>query len=553
MKKLLLFILTVAVGAWLVAQNAATPKPLAELTPAGALLYLEAKNLSALLSDWNTSAEKKNWLSSGNYQVFSRSRLYLRLQQTFEEYSETMGLPPDMTLLNSVAGGESALAIYDISNLEFVYLTRLPSARAMESALWKMKEKFQARTAAGTPYYVKTGGKPARTACFSIAGDLLILATREEALTGALALISGANATPVRREAWFEQAARATGAPGDLRMALNMEKLVRNPSFRSYWVQRNNSELRPFFAGMNDLVRTSGEVREERVLLRQEPVTAPDPNVVGGLLRLAQNAGLYRAWSQPEPSMVADLITRKVLWPGPVTTAESRVAPNASLDAAEIGSESDLETRIDAAPYQPPGLVFRTEAMQSLLTKQRPQAALHLQSGRRAADGVFVTNDSAIAVQAASDWDAAAVRDAIQKAVEGLYTTAKLGVQWRERQGFWELDGLAPVVMATRGRLLIISNRAEYLAAILPLATQTGGQQSIIYAAGYRSAGELANYTRIMQFIETPQGEGNGEPPLFSSNLASLARTLRRVQSTAIVSRDDGRMVKQTVTYRLGQ
>jgi hypothetical protein len=119
MKKLLLLAI-LGVGAWLVAQNAATPKPLAELTPAGAMLYLEAKNLSSLLTDWNGSAEKKTWLASDNYQVFSRSRLYLRLQQSFEEYSQTMGLAPDMTLLGSVAGGESALAIYDISNLEFV-------------------------------------------------------------------------------------------------------------------------------------------------------------------------------------------------------------------------------------------------------------------------------------------------------------------------------------------------------------------------------------------------------------------------------------------------
>ncbi len=550
MKKLLLIPLA-AVGAWLAAQNANAPKPLAEVTPAGALLYLEAKNFSSLLADWNNSPERKTWLASDNYQVFSRSRLYLRLKQSFEEYSETMGLAPDMTLVNSVAGGESALAIYDISNLEFVYLTRLPSARAMESALWKMKEKFQARTAAGTTYYVKTSGKPARTAAFAIAGDLLILSTREEALSGTLALISGASAAPVRREPWFDQAVRATGAPGDLRMALNMEKLARNPSFRSYWIQRNDQELRAFTAGMNDLVRSANEVREERVLLRQDPVAAPDPNAIGGLLRWTQNAGLYRAWSQPEPSFVTDLIVRKVLWPGLSGGPASRVAPGAAADGDQLGSEADLETRLDAAPYEPPGLVFRAEPIQSLWTNRKPQAVLQLQSGRRAADGVFVTNDSAIVVQGTADWGGAAVRDAIQKAVEGLYTSGRIGVQWRERQGLWELDGLASIVMATRGPLLFISNRSEYLAAVLPLASQPSGAQGITYAAGYRVTSELANYARIMRFIEAPQGEGNGEPPLFSANLASFARTLQRARSTAIVSRDDGRIVKQTVTYRL--
>jgi hypothetical protein len=36
-----------------------------------ALLYLQAKDFSALLADWNKSAEKQNWLKSSNYEVFS--------------------------------------------------------------------------------------------------------------------------------------------------------------------------------------------------------------------------------------------------------------------------------------------------------------------------------------------------------------------------------------------------------------------------------------------------------------------------------------------------
>ena len=37
-KRMLMAGSVLALGAWLVAQNAATPKPLAELTPAGAVL-----------------------------------------------------------------------------------------------------------------------------------------------------------------------------------------------------------------------------------------------------------------------------------------------------------------------------------------------------------------------------------------------------------------------------------------------------------------------------------------------------------------------------------
>lgn len=292
--KLLLLACAAAAALWLAAQNSSAPKPPGEMMPSGAMLYLEARNFGALVNDWNSSAEKKAWLATGNYQVFSRSRLYLRLKQAFEEYSNVTGVPPDMNLLGSAAGGESAIAIYDISGLEFLYVTRLPSAEAMQSVLWKAKGRFTARAAAGTPYYTRTDPVSRRTAAFAIAGDLLLAATREEALTGALGLLSGAAGNTVRREPWFDEAMREAGAPGEVRMVMNMEKLTRNPSFRSYWIQRNVSNLRQYSAAIDDLRRTPSEIREDRVLLRAEPTSAPDASAVAGLLRLTGRSSLDR-------------------------------------------------------------------------------------------------------------------------------------------------------------------------------------------------------------------------------------------------------------------
>lgn len=546
MKRLLPIAGIISLAVWLAAQNAAALKPLAEITPSGALLYLEARNFSALLRDWDASAEKKTWTAGDNYQVFSRSRLYLRLNQVFEEYSKATGVPPDLTLLRSVAGGESAMAIYDVSNLEFLYVTRLPAARAMESVLFKAKEKFVARNAAGTAYYSKTDGATRRTASFAIAGDLLLLATREEALTGALGLIAGGNGTPIRREPWFDEAAKATGAPGELRLVTNMEKLLRSPSFRSYWIQRNVPDLRQYSAGIGDLVRSAAEFREDRVLLRQDAIPAPDATAVAGLLRLTQNAGLYRAWAQPDPEFSLSMISAKILRPGPGGAAESRVAPAVSLEAGLRGDEADLETRIDGAPYEPPGVIYRPERLRELLAANRPQALLQLQSSRVTADRVFVANDSAVVLHGSSEWDEAAVRGAIRHAVEGLYTTSGIGVD----------DGLARIGLAVRGRLLLLSSRPGYLEPLLPLLQAAPQGAGGTYVAGYRAAAEVPDYTRIMRLIEAPQGTADqpqGEPPLFSANLSSLARTLQRVQSVAVLAHDNGRLVKQTVSYRLGR
>ena len=59
---------------WAAYQAAATPKvPLSSYVPSGALLYLQAKDFSALLAEWNRSPEKQAWMASSNYEVFSRS------------------------------------------------------------------------------------------------------------------------------------------------------------------------------------------------------------------------------------------------------------------------------------------------------------------------------------------------------------------------------------------------------------------------------------------------------------------------------------------------
>ena len=141
----MLFLLSaVSIGlGWAAYQATAAPEPaVSGYVPAGALLYLQAKDFSSLLSDWNASPQKQAWLASSNYEVFSRSRLLLRLRDAGRQFATAAGLPPDMNFLTQVAGGQSALALYDIGKLQFLYVTRSPSATAMQSQLWQTRARF---------------------------------------------------------------------------------------------------------------------------------------------------------------------------------------------------------------------------------------------------------------------------------------------------------------------------------------------------------------------------------------------------------------------------
>src|SRR5208337_4792684 len=223
--------------------------------------------------DWENSKEKQKWLASDNYQVFSRSRLFLRLQEAQRQFAVAAGAPPDMALLDSVAGGQSALALYDIGNLEFLYITRMPSARAMQNVLWTNREKFEPRKAAGIPYFIRTEPEKNRLVAFATSGDCLLLATLED-------------------ENWYKSAVSAAGRAGDLRLVLNLPLLVKSPHFRSYWIQRNIAALKQYSAEVADIHRSETEIREERVLLKANPPGDTEQRATASPAAMAELLGM---------------------------------------------------------------------------------------------------------------------------------------------------------------------------------------------------------------------------------------------------------------------
>src|SRR5262245_49735348 len=133
MKRLIIF-LAVAVACTGVGRSAfratvTPPSALSKLMPEGAVLFIEAKDFRSLVKDWDSSEQKRSWIQSDNYESFSRSRLFLRLKSAGDQFAVAAGLPPDMNFVSQAAGERSALAVYDIGKLQFLYVTYLPSAR----------------------------------------------------------------------------------------------------------------------------------------------------------------------------------------------------------------------------------------------------------------------------------------------------------------------------------------------------------------------------------------------------------------------------------------
>jgi hypothetical protein len=548
---------------------ATPPESLAGLMPPGALLYLETSDFKSLLNDWNDSNEKQLWLKSDNYRVFSRSRVFIKLQQAQSEFAAAVGFSPDMAFTDSVAGGRSALGLYDVGHLQFLYITQMPSARVMESVLWKAREKFEPRKAGGLAYFIHTEPAHHRVAAFATVGEYLFVATREDLIARALELYSGKAGPELSHEKWFEDAVHASAAPGDLRLALNMQALVRSPHFRSYWIQRNVSEFKPYEAEIADLHRSTNEFREDRVLLRE--TAAPPASMgseggrLGDILRFVpESAGIYRAWANPPAERVLDLLEQKVLSPHGGKGPTSRLAPQVALGGGVAGGEGDFETQIDVAPPVTTGGTMQTESLKKLFQDIPPTAVLQIESTRTAGDDVLVGTESAVVVSAAKDWDGSAARAALQSAVEPLWTTRGLGVQWirhaQDGKTYFELNGLDRLSVVADGRFLIIATRPQVLLSVLARGSAPAVGDVGTYAAGFRHAQEREQLIKLLGFIETPAASRlaafstvrGHAPHFFSENLGSLSGALARVESESIVVNDMGPRVTQTIRYEFG-
>jgi hypothetical protein len=534
--------------------------PLDHMFPEGSLLYIEAKDFSGLLKDWNRSPEHADWLKSDDYRVFSNSRLFLRLGQASDQFATAAGLPPNMKFLVDAAGQESAVALYDIGNLEFLYITRLSSGDFLESTLWQSRNKFQSRAAGSSAFYVRKDEKSGRVVAFAIADGYLILGTREDLVAGSLELMSGSKGRTLSHEGWYAQArASAPVTPGDLRMVMNMEKIAITPHFRTYWIQRNITEMQSYRSAVCDLYREGLVYREERVILAKKEIddsaSVSSAQAVTDMLRAVPgDYGFYQVGPTDAKASMA-VLEQKILAPRFGTAAMERVAPQVQLTAGQTGTGTDLETRIDVEPASRISNVNAAEGLQQQMEKANPQALLVLQSAHKNSDGVLMSIPAVVAVTAGTDWEILSMQKAVQDMIAPTLTAARLGLQWREVKeagGYYEIDGLTPVQMAVRGKVLYFANDAGLLSSVLRARNQPL-TQPVSHAAGFRHSRERQMFYKFSSMVDQQWVSREAEPQFFSQNIASFSRTLAKLDSEEIITRRSKDRIQQTVTYRWTQ
>jgi hypothetical protein len=468
-----------------------------------------------------------------------------------------------MNFLSQVAGTRSALALYDIGKLEFLYVTYLPSAKSMQTTLWQTRAKFEPRSAGGVNFYIRRDPESQKEVAFAVSGDYLLLATREDLLAGALQLMSGSQVRTkdrtIESEPWWSQSVASAGPVGDLRMVMNLEKIVPSPYFRTYWVQQNITDMKQYSAAVSDLFRSSKQYREERVLLRKTsppPITAEGLEAAAALVRLIpEGAGMYETKAYPSADSCFDLLETKLLAPHLGPAPPSEIAPQVQLTSGETGTGSDLETRIDQPAVERPVTPQKASPLKDLFDKSQILASLQVQSTERDQSGVFIRIHSAIVLAAASDWNEAGVQFALAGFIRPGLTASEHGVAWQQKSGYSELDGLWPLLTSVRSRYLLIADDPALIETMLVNFNHKSDLKSAVFVAGFNHEREQANFARFSGVVDRPSlAQSNipgreQQPQFFSENMSSLSSTLAGISAERIMMHVEGDKVLQTVTY----
>jgi hypothetical protein len=568
MKRLaLISALLIAVAGYVFLQTRAPAPELAAYMPSGALLYLEAPDFGGLLRDWDASQVKIDWLASANYQVFSQSNLFSKLNEVYGQYGEAAGFRPGLKGLIEIAGASSALALYDIREVEFLYVSRIAESDLVKSPLWAVRPAFQERQAGGVTFYLRTDAASKRTVAFAFTKGYLILATRDDLVAQSLELLAGGSNPSIAADRWYRDAVTQSPDRGELRMVMNLDLLVKSVSFRSYWVQRNVSAIRPYWTGIADVKRSAGTITETRAFLRAPGSAAvANSDLLPDLLALVPpEAGVYKVSDIADASDAARLIVNKIIGAPAAQSRDWRDAPDAVSPDNPAGSEGDLETRIDEQPLPADtGASDSLAAVRTIVEKGGARALALVESS--SATGAFVKMPSVIVLSSASDWDRDSVRRSLGDAAGKLWTTSQLGAGFAAatagRHPVERLDGLGALLFATSGRLLFVSNDASLLAAVLDRAGTPATTSAFRYAAGVRHLRERGNYERVMAALDFSSATsgfgfyrpgGAAAPSFFSGNVASLSRVLSKLVEVRVTEEERGAATIQTMRYQIEQ
>jgi hypothetical protein len=548
----------------------------AALMPAGPMVYVEVRDLKSILGWWDGSAEKTNWLASANLEQFRNSKIYLKMASRIEQFSRSAGFELDYSRLALYAGKRSALAIYNPSETEFLFVTELPAIERQATDLIKLRGRFQARQSNGITYYLNQEG--GRTVCYAETEPFFVLGTSEELIHAALSLYQKRTGSSALADDASWKQFHSGALLHEARVFLDMSLLTRNANFRNEWIFDNQAALAGYRAAGIDLQWSPKQVIENRTFLRKEEATLPAvldaalleryvPNgyefvtattEIGDIQELVHR--IDRALTNPLPDDARNISRPRRLYDSYHAYQLSRPRSQYEKQTDErdevIEDVSSIEKAVDSSQLAKWLSTANLKGFVELGRSQKKDSEFLIDFQRAF---VLPADAAHLSRQQLRDWIAAEFQE--------LYTAGSLGISWRTRvlAGI-EYDILASPALRLAcgvvGSAAVVVVPPEYMDRIIQTyQANLAPRFSFTAAAGNRTtyAGlDLRNggnsFTHLMNVLDYKelQHRGQGAPPLFfSQNIASLLKCLSRIERMTLERKQTPGVMNETVVYTL--
>jgi hypothetical protein len=574
---------------------------LAGVAPRGAMVYIQARDLSALMKMWTASAARKQFYDSKSFTSFSKSHAYLKLQDRKKDFETALGFGLDESRLAELAGTASAVAVYDIGKLELVFITEVARERAIATAMFKQAPQFQERSSDNGAYYVRDvttdGGRLNQQFCFAHAAGKLLVTTSEGLMIRALANAKSAGTDSLLADVSATAELAKGFASHDVTMWLDQTRLNRSRHFNNYWIHHNVGALAGIETGLIDLRFTTAGLAEQRWFK-----TAGATQSAGTLTNEQANALIKFAPADTQlielrgESATNDLLSKKVsqalFGKLPDESAAVGEVPDYSRDTSTEGDEDvrveryrRLDQRFDKdvddeqatkpvsqrteppkSPVEQPGARFE-KSVTALLANVSPAGYSKMVRSKLEAAKPFVTFERAIVIEMRSEQpiDRAALERAITNEMRERFvvTGVEPGLSWQEES---QVRYLAQSLLdqgaaySISGKYLVLASSKDFARDILRAASSAAATKvegTFDYYGVVRVADAKPVFDKLMSKLDgkveesaakTDDEEETTEVKFFSENLSSFiaATSVREFRARR---QTDGAVIVEQVFY----
>ena len=312
--------------------------PLAHDLPRGACVYAQFSNLPALIEQWDHSQLKERYLNSTNYQQLQHRHLMLKLISRWEEFNSALGFNLDVATITGTSETKAALAVYDIGQVDLVFIAPLSDEKIAVTQFFSKKDQFEeAELPDGTSYYRQSvdadRGRQKQVLAFASVSGRFILATNEKLLLRTIANVERKNSKDSLSDDPAFSSLSQKVKPHFVTVWVDQAKLNQDYYFKHYWLMQNMDELKGIRAGMFDL-----EQQKEKWIERREFLTT-GKNSMGAAIPAAELRRLYSMVPQDAPLVRARALASNPALPA--TLLRDTLFDNAEVESMQAGASWD--------------------------------------------------------------------------------------------------------------------------------------------------------------------------------------------------------------------